>query len=218
MTQPPNVSNGVWTISEFDLECLSIGTCIQACGGSGHDDYGFLIGREKLRAGKVVRIIDIDSLTDDAVVGWGDLMGALEPLLERLTGDEYQEALEAVQRYTGSRKYHALLAVEIGWVDGLIQLFVGSNWDIPVIDADCEARSYPTGCQNTIVVDDLSGKGKDLIPAAISSDDGTIMLLTSTKDAKTVDSALRAACADMGSLVGFALGPLSGSTVKRSAI
>ena len=70
-------------------------------------------------------------------------MGALEPLLERLISDEYQEALEVVRKYTGNRKYDALLAIEIGWVEGLIQLYAGVDWDIPALDADCEGRSYP---------------------------------------------------------------------------
>ena len=84
----PRVSDGVWTISELDLEFLSIGTCILGCGGSGHDDYGFLVGREILRLGKVIRVIDAESLADEAIIGWGGFMGALEPVLERLTGNE----------------------------------------------------------------------------------------------------------------------------------
>ena len=88
MEYRPRVSDGVWTLSELDLECLSIGTCILGCGGSGHDDYGFLVGREILRSGKVMRVVDAESLVDDAIIGWGGFLGALEPVMERLTGNE----------------------------------------------------------------------------------------------------------------------------------
>jgi hypothetical protein len=84
----PSVRQGVWYLSEIDLELLCIGTYILGCGGGGDPSHDFLACRELLREGDEIRVIDLNSLPGSGLVGWGGGLGSPEVSLERLMGEE----------------------------------------------------------------------------------------------------------------------------------
>lgn len=85
----PAVRNGVWYLSEIDLELLCIGTYILGCGGGGDPSHDFLACREMLRKGDEIRVVDLKSLNSQGLVGWGGGLGSPEVSLERLLGEEW---------------------------------------------------------------------------------------------------------------------------------
>ena len=84
----PKIHQGIWHLDIPDLYFISLGTCILGCGASGDDESSFLAAREMLRQGMKIKVIDIDSLGEEASVGWGGYIGCLEPVMERLAGNE----------------------------------------------------------------------------------------------------------------------------------
>lgn len=85
----PKVQDNQWFLSEIDLEWMSDGCYILGCGGGGSPLHVFLELREMVRAGAVIRVVDPSSLSPDALIGWGGVLGSPEVCSERLLGNEY---------------------------------------------------------------------------------------------------------------------------------
>jgi hypothetical protein len=85
----PDVQGRVWTISERDLEWITIGCYILGTGGGG-SPYGHMLRlREIMRNGGVVHVISPDDLCDDDLVACGGGKGSPTVSIEKLNGDEY---------------------------------------------------------------------------------------------------------------------------------
>ncbi|GBE85493.1 hypothetical protein SCP_0800100 [Sparassis crispa] len=216
----PKVQRGEWFLSEVDLEWISEGCYVLGCGGGGSPFHTFLHLREMVRSGEVIRVIDLSALEPDALVGWGGGMGSPEVSAERLLGEEYNEATDELLSFLGMKKLAAFCALEIGGGNGMINMIPAStkHYNIPCIDGDFMGRAYPTGWQTTPNVYDPSGKGLNLLPAAISSGDGNVMIMMKAKKDTEIDRALRAACVEMGTLVGQAHRPLTAEFLETSLI
>ena len=53
-------STGEWVVSEYDIDCISIGAGILGCGGGGSPSMGRLRAKKKIQEGKVMRIISCE--------------------------------------------------------------------------------------------------------------------------------------------------------------
>ena len=84
----PNVNNGEWRLSELDLEFIAIGTFILGCGGGGDPHQSLLAGRELLRSGSSMIVVDYKDLDPQTLAGWGGSFGSPEVISERLVGQE----------------------------------------------------------------------------------------------------------------------------------
>ncbi|KAH7886988.1 hydantoinase [Phlebopus sp. FC_14] len=220
----PRIESHEWIISETDLEWIADGCYVLGCGGGGSPLHTYLELREMVRAGQIIRVIDLASLKPDALVGWGGGMGSPEVSSERLLGNEYNEASADLWAFMRVRitKPDALCALEIGGGNGMINMITAAtkNYDIPVVDGDFMGRAYPTvrWHQTTANVFDETGRGLNLLPSAISSGDGNVMIMTKAKKDTDVDASLRAACVEMGTHVGQASRPLRATDLKVSMI
>ena len=88
-TYAPNVAKREWTISETDLQWITIGCYILGTGGGGSPYSTMLRVRGILRAGGTIRIVSPDDLKDDDRVGCGGGAGSPTVGIEKLSGDEY---------------------------------------------------------------------------------------------------------------------------------
>lgn len=84
----PNVQADQWFLSETDLEWIADGCYILGCGGGGSPLHAFLELREMVRNGSIIRVVDLSSVPQDAMIGWGGGMGSPEVTSERLLGNE----------------------------------------------------------------------------------------------------------------------------------
>ena len=50
-------TTGEWSLSIWDLECISVGAGLLGCGGGGNPYYGKLMAIEQLKEGKKIKII-----------------------------------------------------------------------------------------------------------------------------------------------------------------
>ncbi|WRT70413.1 uncharacterized protein IL334_007411 [Kwoniella shivajii] len=213
----PEVINRVWTLSTLDLDFIRIGTYILGCGGGGDPLQEYLCLREMVNEGGTkIRVIDIESLKPHEMLGWGGCLGSPEVGAERCLGEEYNEATTELYEFLKINRPSGLVALEIGGSNGMINMITGSNsiLDIPVVDGDFMGRAYPTGWQVTPNIYDESGQGKHLVPACISSGDGSIMFMTKAKLDKSIDAAFRAACCE----IGHAAAPLSVEFCQKAMV
>ncbi|KAF8438026.1 hydantoinase [Boletus edulis BED1] len=220
LTYQPKVQDNQWFLSEIDLEWISDGCYVLGCGGGGSPLHVFLELREMVRAGAIIRVIDSGSLAPDALIGWGGAMGSPEVCSERLLGNEYNEACTELWAFMGITKPDVLCALEIGGGNGMINMITAAtkNYDIPIVDGDFMGRAYPTWHQTTANVYDETGRAVSLLPCAISSGDGNVMIMTKAKRDSDVDAAFRAACIEMGTFVGQASRPLRVKDLGASMI
>lgn len=84
----PSVKSGIWSLSEIDLAWICTGSYILGCGGGGDPDHTFLAARELLRSGQSIKVIALESLSAQDLIGWGGGMGSPEVASERLMSDE----------------------------------------------------------------------------------------------------------------------------------
>jgi N-methylhydantoinase A/oxoprolinase/acetone carboxylase beta subunit len=143
----PNVKNGVWYLSEVDLEFIASGTGVLGTGGGGPSYHGFLMSLNALRSagpGKM-RVISPKSLKDSDICAFGAWYGAPSIINERTSsGTEIHTAIDAVNRVLGYTDFQALVADEIGGGNGMAAFPVGKYYDKPIVDADGMGRAYPT--------------------------------------------------------------------------
>jgi DUF917 family protein/N-methylhydantoinase A/oxoprolinase/acetone carboxylase beta subunit len=215
----PYVKDHEWILSILDVDFISIGCKILGCGGGGEPYFEFLATKSRLEESPgSIRVIDPRRLKDSDIVGWSSNMGSPEVSSERMDGNECYLAQIELMKFMGYSKMDAMIALEIGGGNGLVNLGIGARLNIPIVDADYMGRAYPTYWQTTANVYDLSGRAESLVPVAIASGDGSIILMPASKSDKLIDRTLRAACVEMGSRAGKAAKPQLGSAVRTQAV
>jgi len=135
---------------------------------------------------------------------------------ERLSANETEQAMRELMEYLRHDSFDVAMSLEIGGVNGLQPLLVGSSkvFDRPTVDADWMGRAYPTYWQTTICVYET----EQLVPYAIASGDGKSIIMTKTTNDEIVDRALRASCTEMGSRVGMAAKPTTKEKVTKYSV
>lgn len=88
----PRVESGTWYLSEIDVEWLATGCYILGCGGGGNPQHVFLALRNIIREGHSVRVVDLKDMTKEGLCLWGGGIGSPEVSMERLIGEEYNQA------------------------------------------------------------------------------------------------------------------------------
>lgn len=213
-----NPETGVpeWFVSVADVEWLAEGCYVLGCAGGGSPFSEYIKLRDQLQDGHTIRIIDANSLKDDALVYWGGHMGSPAVSNERLSANETYEAMVELMEYLRHDSFDAAMSLEIGGANGLQPLIVGSSkfFDRPTVDADWMGRAYPTYWQTTICVYETG----QLVPCAIVSGDGKTILMTKTTNDEIVDRALRASCSEMGSRVGKAAKPVTKEKIMKYSV
>jgi hypothetical protein len=80
----PKVVDKEWLLSELDIKWIATGCYILGCGGGGSPSAVYLGLRQMLRAGKTVRVVDIEKMKDNGVLVSGGGVGSPEVGEERL--------------------------------------------------------------------------------------------------------------------------------------
>ncbi|KAJ5759406.1 hypothetical protein N7520_006562 [Penicillium odoratum] len=214
----PEVKDKQWIISSTDLLFIAQGCKILGCGGGGDPYQEYLKARATIRSRPgTVRVVSINYLPDESLVGWTGCMGSPEVSMERLENDECLKAHDELMRVTKSPPVSGFLALEIGGGNGILNLGVSAHYGVPCLDADYMGRAYPTFWQVTPNVYG-SPSGEALVPATIASGDGTFITMTKSRTDRLVDKALRAACVEMGCRAGKAGPPKAARDVREQAI
>lgn len=214
----PKVVNREWWISEVDLDWITIGCYVLGTGGGGSPYSTMLRVRGILRSGGTVRVISPDDLKDDDLVGCGGGAGSPTVGIEKLPSDEMMDAQNHLyDLFKGGRATH-IIPLEIGGSNGLQGLVLGSsgNMNIPCVDGDWMGRAYPTKWQTTPVV---FGERKIVFaPVAVADGNGNTLYMGSATSDLKVEQVIRAALSQMGSAVGTADAPVTGTETKRWAV
>jgi len=202
-----------WLLSEADLKAIALGAGILGTGGGGSPYLAYLMAREQLRAGKQIRVIDPDRLTEnDLVLPLGGI-GAPTVGVERLdNGDEGANALEAIQRVC-DKKISCVIADEIGGGNGLVPMLTAAQLDIPVVDADGMGRAFPETQMTSFFI-----YGQDVSPAVLTDSSGNALVVTQATSALQLENIMRAATVSLGCHAMMGTAPMAGTFVRQYGI
>ena len=195
--------DGSWPLVEADLLPLSIGAALLGTGGGGNPSVGMLRSRELLRKGATVRVLPLDALPDDALIGEVGGIGAPVVGVEKIEeGAECYRAMRAVEEVLGVRM-SALISAEIG----------GANAMEPVIDGDGMGRAFPEVQMTTFFI-----YGAKPSPAAIADDKGNVVVFRHVQDMYWLERFARDTSVAMGAAAGLAIAPMRMDFVRQTAV
>lgn len=112
----PNVKDGVWYISEVDLELIATGAGVLGTGGGGPTHYELLKGLESLRSGGAgkMRVISPSAVKDSDLICFGSLYGAPSVINERISsGSEISNGIDTLLKVLGHPSFDALYLDEM---------------------------------------------------------------------------------------------------------
>ncbi|KAE9571741.1 hypothetical protein CGMCC3_g12302 [Colletotrichum fructicola] len=215
-TYRPNVEDGVWYVSEVDLELISTGCGVLGTGGGGPTHHEFLKSLQALRTSETgkMRIISPKTLKDEDMVCFGSWYGTPSVINERIAGGtEIPSGIDAVTKMLGIKSLDGIFIDEIGGGNGLSIFPTGVHYDIPVVDGDAMGRAYPTMYQAT-----LSVYGHPLTPCALSDARGNVSVVMNTDTPIRLERFLRTAAIELGLGCAVCARHLPGSAIKSHGV
>ncbi len=202
-----------WPLVEADLLPLSIGAALLGTGGGGNPYVGMLRARELIRKGATVRVLPLDALPDDALIGEVGGIGAPVVGVEKIEeGGECYRAMRAVEDTLGIRM-SGLICAEIGGANAMEPVITAAQAGLPVIDGDGMGRAFPEVQMTTFFI-----YGAKPSPAAIADDKGNVVVFRNVIDMYWLERFARDTSVAMGAAVGFAVAPMRMDFVRRTAV
>ncbi|KAK9776187.1 putative Hydantoinase A/oxoprolinase domain-containing protein [Seiridium cardinale] len=229
----PEVEDGVWYISEADLEMIATGCGILGTGGGGPTHYEHLKSLHSLRTNerRKMRVIPMESVSDDGIFCFGSWYGSPSVINERIAGgEEIQNGIDTVNKILGHKSFEGLVIDEIGGGNGLSAFPTGVHFDVPVVDGDAMGRAYPTMYHATFsvyghsmtpcVLSDARGNASVvMVSLPFSVVHGSPQLTPQAADSPLrLESMLRTTAIELGLGCAVCANPLPGSAIKSHGI
>lgn len=216
-TYVPHITSGrEWLLTELDLEWIAEGCGVLGTGGGGSPYPPFLVARQMLRDGRVIKVVDPDDIQEDAVFLRCMFMGSPSVSIERLQGGaEIIASAQALMKYMGMSDCEGAISDEIGGGNGIQPMIIAAEMGKSVLDADLMGRAYPNMYQSIPGAYDIQG---GLWPCAISDAIGNTVLLPSASNRYSVETILRTVTTEMGSRSGVSMAPLTRKTCQEYGI
>ena len=208
MTQP----NIIRMIDVDDLNDIAVGGAILGTGGGGDPYIGKLMAQEAIRRHGKVRLVDVDSFADDALIAPVCMMGAPTVMTEKLPqGEEIVIALQKLEKFLG-RKVDAVLCGEAGGINSTTPFVAAAAANLPLIDGDGMGRAFPELQMTTFGLHGVSAT-----PMVLGDDKGNSIVLETVSNQWT-ERLARSATVDMGGSALLAFYPMSGAVAKKAIV
>lgn len=199
-------------LSVTALHDLARGAALLGAGGGGDPYLGRLLVEQQLKAGKRIRIVDVDTFADDALILPVALLGAPTVIVEKLPdGEGNVRALRSLEERLGVSAA-AVMPVECGGLNSMAPLLVGALTGLPVVDADGMGRAFPEMQMETFHVNGVSGS-----PAALASDHGEVAVVAAA-DNRRLEAFARVIAVEMGGSSYLSCFAMDAATVRRTAV
>ncbi len=195
-----------------DLEDIARGAAILGAGGGGDPYLGRLLAENAIRTYGPVTLVDMDELTDDAMVLPVAIMGAPTVIVEKPpAGTEFGAAVRALAASLPSPATH-IACLEAGGLNSMIPIATAAECGLPLIDGDGMGRAFPELQMVLFTLDGISST-----PMAMADDKGNTVVL------ETIDNAwserlARSATVDMGCAAAICLYPHTGEQARQALV
>ena len=203
----------MWDVTAEILDALEIGAGILGTGGGGNPYLGKIEALQQLKAGRIIQVVSLDEIGDDAFVTTVGGMGSPTVGIERVgRGDECVRAMRALERHLG-RHFTHVIPGEIGGSNSMRPMIVAAQTGLPVIDGDGMGRAFPE-----LQMDTFSIYGVAPTPGTLADPRGHEVIFDRISDPVTLERYARAVTIQMGGAAGYAFPPMTAEEVRRTAI
>ena len=200
------------TINADDMADIALGGSFLGTGGGGDPYIGKLMAIQAIAESGPVSVIDVDELSDDALVIPVAMMGAPTVMLEKLpNGREAGNALRALEAYLG-QKADAVFCIEAGGLNSTIPIAVAAAAGLPIVDGDGMGRAFPELQMVSMTMHDQKAT-----PMVMADDKGNSIVINAVDNLATEKFA-RVSTIEMGGSALIALYPMRGSEAKKSIL
>jgi DUF917 family protein len=199
-------------IEAKDMEAIALGGAAYGTGGGGDPYLGKLLAQNTMRSKGAVRLIDANSLDDDALVLPVAGIGAPTVLLEKLASvEQLLNAVAALETFLG-RRATALMSIEAGGLNSTIPFCAASALGLPLLDGDMMGRAFPEIQMTTGTLHGVAAS-----PLSLADEKGNSVIVQGISNAFT-ERFVRSLTGDMGGSSFAAIYPMTGEQAKRAII
>ena len=200
------------SINRSDMTDIALGGAFLGTGGGGDPYIGRLMAEQAIDNYGPVQVMDVEDLSDDALVIPVCMMGAPTVMLEKLPrGDEAINALRSLEAVLG-RKADALFCIEAGGLNSTIPIAVAATAGLPIVDGDGMGRAFPELQMVSMTMFDIHA-----CPMAMADEKGNALVLNAVDNLSTEKFA-RVITVEMGGAGLIALYPMTGAEAKKSIL
>ena len=200
------------SINRSDMTDIALGGAFLGTGGGGDPYIGRLMAEQAIDNYGPVQVMDVEDLSDDALVIPVCMMGAPTVMLEKLPrGDEAINALRSLEAVLG-RKADALFCIEAGGLNSTIPIAVAATAGLPIVDGDGMGRAFPELQMVSMTMFDIHA-----CPMAMADEKGNALVLN-TVDNLSTEKFARVITVEMGGAGLIALYPMTGAEAKKSIL
>ena len=201
-------------ISLSDLSALSLGAAVLGTGGGGDPYIGRLALRRQIeRTGLEPELIDLDSVSDDALVVPVGMGGSPSVALEKLLAESFADApLRRLEAVLG-RPADAVIPFEIGGINSLMPLLTACATGLPVVNGDGMGRAFPTLERTTFGI-----AGVPPCPVAVLNEHGETVIIEGVRTHARTEKVARAVFVEFGGACACAMYAMTGLQVKQTAV
>ncbi|KAH8591720.1 putative hydantoinase/oxoprolinase [Bisporella sp. PMI_857] len=212
----PDVKNGVWYLSEVDLEMIATGCGVLGTGGGGPTHYEYLKALDALRNGgeKKMRVISSKTVNGTDNFSFGSWYGSPSVINERIGGgNELAIGINAVNKIVGNNSIDGLYTDEIGGGNGMSIFPCSVYFDVPIVDGDSMGRAYPTMCHSTFGI-----YGYSLTPCVLVDARGNTTVVLNADSPTRLEEILRTTAIELGLACTVSSRPMPGSLIKSQGV
>ena len=130
-------------VDKKSLNAIALGGAVLGSGGGGDPYVGRLMTQQSIEKSGGVKVIDIESLPDDALILPIAMMGAPTVMVEKFpSGNEFAQLIPMIETML-TKPVSAILCAEAGGLDSTIPFVAASKLGLPIIDGDAMGRAFP---------------------------------------------------------------------------
>ena len=130
-------------VDKKSLNAIALGGAVLGSGGGGDPYVGRLMTQQSIEKSGGVKVIDIESLPDDALILPIAMMGAPTVMVEKFpSGNEFAQLIPMIEKML-TKPVSAILCAEAGGLNSTIPFVASSKLGLPIIDGDAMGRAFP---------------------------------------------------------------------------
>ncbi|MEA2229575.1 MAG: uncharacterized protein QOF29_403 [bacterium] len=195
-----------------NLPALARGCAVLGAGGGGDPALGLTMALHAVAEHGPVTVIDAAELPDEALVMPCGLLGSPTIAEERIWSGEEGRLLAAVAQRLRGEPVGALMAYEIGGVNGLLPVAWAARMGVALVDADGRGRAFPELPQQAMHLAGIAAS-----PVVLADGHGTTLVVDEADDARA-ERLARSAAAALGGVCAVALCCMTAAQVRTAAI
>ena len=130
-------------VDKKSLNAIALGGAVLGSGGGGDAYVGRLMTSQSIGESGGVKVIDIASLPDEALILPIAMMGAPTVMVEKFpSGNEFAQLIPLIEKLL-TKPVSAILCAEAGGLNSTIPFVAASKLGLPIIDGDAMGRAFP---------------------------------------------------------------------------